>query len=53
MTDAVYYGGIVSYHIQASELRLNVKDRSTRRFSPGEEVTLAIAKENLWIFPDS
>ena len=53
VTDAVYYGGIVSYHIQASELRLNVKDRSTRRFSPGEEVTLAIAKENLWIFPDS
>ena len=52
VTDAVYYGGVISYQIRANELQLNVKDRSTRRFSPGEEVTLAIAKENLWIFPD-
>lgn len=51
--DAVYYGGILSYQIQAGTLSLNVKDRSTRRFVPGEEVVLSLARDNLWIFPET
>lgn len=51
--EAVYYGGIVSYRAQVGSLSLNVKDRSTRRFQVGEEVMLELAKEHLWIFPET
>jgi putative spermidine/putrescine transport system ATP-binding protein len=51
--EAVYYGGMVNYRVQAGELLLQIKDRSTRRFSVGEEVTLRLAPEHLWIFPEA
>jgi len=49
--EAVYYGGTVTYRVAASGLTLQVRDRSTRRFRPGEEVTLRIDPEHLWVFP--
>lgn len=49
--DAVYYGGSLSYNVQAEGFTLQVRDRSTRRFSVGEEVMLHFDKEHLWIFP--
>jgi putative spermidine/putrescine transport system ATP-binding protein len=51
--EAVYYGGTVNYKVQAGELPLQIKDRSTRRFLVGEEVKIQLAKEHLWIFPNS
>jgi putative spermidine/putrescine transport system ATP-binding protein len=49
--EAVYYGGTVTYRVAAGGLRLQVRDRSTRRFNAGEEVTLRIAPDHLWVFP--
>lgn len=52
ITEAVYYGGIVSYTIKTAEIELTIKDRSTRRFKVGEEVYLHLGKEHIWVFPD-
>ncbi len=49
---AVYYGGILSYQLRAGELSLQVKDRSTRRFAPGEEVLVRLNPDHLWVFPE-
>lgn len=51
VTEAIYYGGIVSYTVQSADLELNIKDRSTRRFNIGEEVSIHLGKEHIWIFP--
>jgi putative spermidine/putrescine transport system ATP-binding protein len=52
IADAVYYGGIVNYKLVAEGLSLQVRDRSLRRYGTGEEVTVTLAKEHLWIFPE-
>ena len=52
VTEAVYYGGTVSYQVQAANLELNIKDRSTRRFDVGEEVYLHLGQDHIWVFPD-
>ena len=49
--EAVYYGGTVTYRVAAGGVQLQVRDWSTRRFSAGEEVTLRIAPDHLWVFP--
>jgi putative spermidine/putrescine transport system ATP-binding protein len=49
---AIYYGGIVSYIVQSADLELNVKDRSTRRFKVGEEVSVHLGKDHIWVFPN-
>lgn len=51
--EAVYYGGTVNYKVQAGELVLQIKDRSTRRFLVREEVKVQLAKDHLWIFPEA
>ncbi len=51
--EAVYYGGTVNYKVQAGELMLQIKDRSTRRFLVGEEVKIQLAKDHMWIFPEA
>lgn len=51
VTEAVYYGGIVSYKVQSDALELNVRDRSTRRFEVGEEVSVHLGEEHIWVFP--
>jgi putative spermidine/putrescine transport system ATP-binding protein len=50
--EAIYHGGMVNYKVQAGELLLHIKDRSTRRFLVEEEVKVQLPKEHLWIFPD-
>jgi len=52
IADTVYYGGTITYRLEAAGLSLQVKDRSMRRFKTGEEVTINLAKEHLWIFPE-
>ena len=52
VTEAVYYGGIVSYTVKAADLELNIKDRSMRRFDVGEEVYLHLGERHIWVFPD-
>jgi putative spermidine/putrescine transport system ATP-binding protein len=52
ISDAVYYGGTVSYKVEAAGVTLQVRDRSTRRFAPGEEVYVSFAKDRIWIFPE-
>ncbi len=51
ITEAIYYGGIVSYRVQSGGLKLNIKDRSTRRFDVGEEVSVHLGEDHIWIFP--
>jgi putative spermidine/putrescine transport system ATP-binding protein len=51
--EAIYYGGTVNYKVQAGQLLLQIKDRSTRRFLVGEEVRILLAKEQLWIVPST
>jgi putative spermidine/putrescine transport system ATP-binding protein len=50
--DAVYYGGTLTYRVIADGLSLQVRDRSTRRFAVGEEVTVHIDPSHLWVFPE-
>ncbi len=49
--DAVYYGGSLSYNVEVNQLRFQVRENSSRRFSVGEEVLLSFSPEHLWIFP--
>jgi putative spermidine/putrescine transport system ATP-binding protein len=51
--ETVYYGGMVNYKVQAGELLLQIKDRSTRRFTVGENVAIKLAAKHLWIFPET
>jgi putative spermidine/putrescine transport system ATP-binding protein len=53
ISEAVYYGGTVSYTLRSGSLELQVKDRSTRRYNEGEEVIAHIQPEHLWIFPEA
>jgi putative spermidine/putrescine transport system ATP-binding protein len=52
ITEAVYYGGLVSYKIAAGNMLLTVRDRSTRQFPQGEEVVVHFDPAHLWIFPE-
>ena len=52
ITEAVYYGGLVSYKIAAGDMLLTVRDRSTRQFPQGEEVVVHFDPAHLWIFPE-
>ncbi|MDQ3399288.1 MAG: ABC transporter ATP-binding protein [Deinococcota bacterium] len=52
ISDAVYYGGTINYKVEADCVQLQVKDLSARRFSVGEEVTVRLPKEHIWIFPE-
>ena len=52
VTEAVYYGGIVSYTVKAADFELNIKDRSVRRFDVGEEVYLHLGERHIWVFPE-
>lgn len=49
--ESIYYGGSIGYKVQAGEHVVHIKDPSTRRFSVGEEVSIELAQEHLWIFP--
>jgi putative spermidine/putrescine transport system ATP-binding protein len=53
IVSAVYYGGTLSYQVQAGDLKLQIKDRSMRRFSEGEEVKVRLDPQHLWIFPET
>jgi putative spermidine/putrescine transport system ATP-binding protein len=52
IVEAVYFGGLVSYKVEGEGLTLQVSDRSTRRFAPGDEVAVSIAPQHLWVFPE-
>jgi putative spermidine/putrescine transport system ATP-binding protein len=52
ISDAVYYGGTINYKVEADSVQLQVRDLSARRFSVGEEVTVRLPKEHIWIFPE-
>ncbi len=52
ITEAIYYGGIVSYMVESAGLKLNIKDRSTRRFDVGEEVSVHLGQDHIWVFPN-
>jgi len=49
--EAVYYGGTLTYRVAAAGLSLQVRDRSTRRITVGEEVMVRIDPTHLWVFP--
>lgn len=48
----VYYGGTLTYQVTAGDLSMQVRDRSTRRFTEGEEVMVHVDPEHLWVFPE-
>ncbi|MBF6593417.1 MAG: ABC transporter ATP-binding protein [Thermaceae bacterium] len=48
----VYFGGSVSYQVEASGLNLKVLERSTRMMTVGQEVILRLNPQKLWIFPE-
>ncbi len=50
--DAVYYGGTLTYRVASKGVSIQVRDRSTRRFQPGEEVMVHVEPEHLWVFPE-
>ena len=52
VTHSVYFGGTVSYQVESGDFKLQVKDRSTRRFAEGEEVMVRVLPEHLWVFPE-
>ena len=52
IAEAVYFGGTLTYRVVADGVSLHVRDRSTRRFVPDEEVMVSISHEHLWIFPE-
>jgi len=52
VTEAVYYGGLVSYKVAANETVLTVRDRSTRQFPQGAEIIVHFDPAHLWIFPE-
>lgn len=52
ISEAVYFGGTLTYRVDADGVSLHVRDRSTRRFVPDEEVMVSISHEHLWVFPD-
>ena len=53
IVESVYYGGTLAYRVALGDLVLQVRDRSTRRFSDGEEVSVRIAPHHLWVFPEA
>ena len=53
IAEGTYYGGTVTYRVEADAFSLTVRDRSTRRFRPGEEVVVRLPSEHLWIFPEA
>lgn len=53
VTEAVYYGGLVSYKITANDTHLTVRDLSTRQFHQGEEIIVHFDPAHLWIFPEA
>jgi putative spermidine/putrescine transport system ATP-binding protein len=53
VSEAVYFGGTLSYRVRAGDFDLQVKDRSTRYFTEGEEVIVRIDPEHLWVFPEA
>ena len=52
ITEAIYYGGLVSYKVAAGDTLLTIRDRSTRQFPQGEEVVVHFDPAHLWIFPE-
>jgi len=48
----VYFGGSVSYQVQAGDLWFKVMERSTRLFAVGQEVIVRLNPQALWIFPE-
>ena len=53
VVESVYYGGTLAYRVALGDLVLQVRDRSTRRFGDGEEVSVRIAPQHVWVFPEA
>ena len=51
ITEAVYHGGTVSYYLQSEDTQIQARDRSTKTFSEGDEISAFLPPEHLWIFP--
>lgn len=49
--EVVYFGGTFTYRVDANGVSLEVRDRSTRRLAPDEEVVVSISHDHLWVFP--
>lgn len=52
ITEAIYYGGLVSYKVATNGTVLTVRDRSTRQFPQGEEIIVHFDPSHLWILPE-
>ena len=48
-----FFGGSLAYDVQVDSATIRVEEMSSRSWSEGDRVSLALAPEHLWIFPDA
>jgi putative spermidine/putrescine transport system ATP-binding protein/spermidine/putrescine transport system ATP-binding protein len=51
ITEVVYHGGTVSYYTKSDDIQLQTRQRSTKTFSEGSDISIHLPSRHLWIFP--
>ena len=52
ITEVVYHGGTVSYYTESGNIQLQTRQRSTKTFSEGSDISIHLPSRHLWIFPN-
>ena len=51
ITEVVYHGGTVSYYTESDNIQLQTRQRSTKTFSEGSDISIHLPSRHLWVFP--